>query len=181
MAIGLRFKNFYELDYLIVNIHETCEHSHILDEKTISDFRSDEDPKRKERTKTIGTFLRSVTKNWTVGYDSTAVTTEGVSFHQQFIQPVNIPKPTATIEEVREAFNGDVLLSCSCKDFQYRYRYWATENEYVYGKEETRPAVITNPSNLLGFGCKHLINMIRVIRPNIPLIVSEYKKNYERF
>ena len=50
----------------------------------------------------------------------------------------------------------DVYVNCTCPDMKYRYRYWATKYDYLYGDSETRPAKITNPVDDIGATCKHL-------------------------
>ena len=59
-----------------------------------------------------------------------------------------------------DAIDGmDIKVDCECGDWKYRFAYQATEWGYKYGKPETRPAKITNPS---GYGalCKHLISLL---------------------
>ena len=51
---------------------------------------------------------------------------------------------------------GDVYVRCTCGDFQYRFAYYATKFEYIYGPGETRPSHITNPHDSIGAVCKHL-------------------------
>lgn len=51
---------------------------------------------------------------------------------------------------------GDVYVRCSCGDFQYRFAYYASKFDYIYGKPETRPSNITNPYDSIGAVCKHL-------------------------
>lgn len=50
----------------------------------------------------------------------------------------------------------DIFVSCTCADFKYRYAYYATRHDYLYGTPETRPAQITNPHDDIGAVCKHL-------------------------
>lgn len=51
--------------------------------------------------------------------------------------------------------SGDVYIGCTCPDFKYRQRYWATKNNYVAGGKELRPSDKTNPNDELGAACKH--------------------------
>ena len=45
-----------------------------------------------------------------------------------------------------EALNSsDIKVDCSCPDFKFRFKVWATKNNYNTGKEEKRDAKITNP------------------------------------
>lgn len=55
------------------------------------------------------------------------------------------------------AFNADdVYINCTCPDFRYRGKYWATKNNILIGTPETRPSDITNPNDTKGPGCKHI-------------------------
>lgn len=55
------------------------------------------------------------------------------------------------------AFNADdVYINCTCPDFRYRGKYWATKNNILIGAPETRPSDITNPDDTKGPGCKHI-------------------------
>jgi hypothetical protein len=48
-----------------------------------------------------------------------------------------------------------VYIGCTCPDFRYRQRFWATQGNYVAGGKETRPSNKTNPHDDLGAACKH--------------------------
>lgn len=50
----------------------------------------------------------------------------------------------------------DVYINCTCPDFHYRFKYWATRGNILVGDPELRPANITNPHNDKGPGCKHI-------------------------
>lgn len=55
------------------------------------------------------------------------------------------------------AFNADdVYINCTCPDFRYRGKYWATKNNILIGTPETRPSDKTNPNDTKGPGCKHI-------------------------
>lgn len=55
------------------------------------------------------------------------------------------------------AFNADnVYINCTCPDFRYRGKYWATKNNILIGSPELRPSDITNPNDTKGPGCKHI-------------------------
>ena len=61
---------------------------------------------------------------------------------------------------LQRTFNqGDVFVSCTCKDFQYRIAYSATKGGYNSGTPEIRASNITNPHDTKGAGCKH-INLV---------------------
>lgn len=172
----MKFKEFYNYTPILVNLGEFY---NSLDEETIASLRSDTDFGRKSRSKPVGSFFENVSLNWTVEYKSTSVTTDGVSFWEQKVQPVDLPGIRASLKEVREAFNGDVLAHCSCPDFKYRMAYYATMDDWKYGSAETRPANITNPPPPhSGPLCKHLVNAFSVIKGSTPKLLSTYRKNF---
>lgn len=91
-----------------------------------------------------------------------------------------------------EALNSsDVKISCSCKDFQYRFKVWATKQGYNADDPETREAKITNPKDSLGAGCKHILcalnnaswlkKIASVINNYIAYCKDEMEYNYSRF
>ena len=51
----------------------------------------------------------------------------------------------------------DVKFNCSCPDYKYRLKYFASKNGYNYGEQETRASKITNPEDTKGPACKHII------------------------
>ena len=55
--------------------------------------------------------------------------------------------------------NGDVFVSCNCKDWIYRQSYYSTRDGYNSGTPELRASNITNPHDTKGAGCKH-INLV---------------------
>ena len=62
------------------------------------------------------------------------------------------------IRALIRAFNrNDVYISCSCKDFFYRFGYWATKNNINSGEAQLIPSDETNPRDSLGPGCKHVM------------------------
>lgn len=62
------------------------------------------------------------------------------------------------LRALTRAFNNDdVYINCTCPDFRYRFKYWATKKNLLIGEPENRPAKITNPRNDKGPGCKHII------------------------
>jgi len=54
----------------------------------------------------------------------------------------------------------NVFIDCTCPDYKYRFRYWSTVDDFNAGIPENRPAKITNPRNIFGAGCKHILNVI---------------------
>lgn len=62
------------------------------------------------------------------------------------------------LKALMKAFNrDDVYINCTCPDFRYRFKYWATKKGLLIGDPENRPADITNPGDNKGPGCKHII------------------------
>ena len=62
------------------------------------------------------------------------------------------------LKALMKAFNrDDVYINCTCPDFRYRFKYWATRKGLLIGDPENRPADITNPGDDKGPGCKHII------------------------
>ena len=62
------------------------------------------------------------------------------------------------LRALTKAFNSDdVYINCTCPDFKYRFKYWATKKNILIGDPENRPAKITNPHDDKGPGCKHII------------------------
>lgn len=61
-------------------------------------------------------------------------------------------------KSLAEALNSsDVKVACSCPDHKFRFAYWATKNNFNAGPDENREAKITNPTDSLGDGCKHIL------------------------
>lgn len=58
---------------------------------------------------------------------------------------------------VKALNSSNIKISCSCPDFEYRFKYQATKAGYNSGKGETRPSEKTNPRNNLGSSCKHVL------------------------
>lgn len=80
--------------------------------------------------------------------------------------PNRIKRLTKTI--VQEALNRaldteDIYVSCSCPDFKYRMRYYATQKGYLFGspKETRRPQYTkTNKDDNKGYVCKHILTAL---------------------
>lgn len=182
----MRFQEYYK--YTLVNLTEFNSYVNTLnpdelikylDEETITDLRTDTDLARKRRSAPVGSFFEKVEQDWTVEYKSTSVTTPGVDHWVQYIQPVIKPPINATLEQVRQAFNGDILAHCTCPDFKYRMKYYATVENWNWGNGENRPPNMTNPPPpRFGKLCKHLVNSMGVIKGSTPTILSTYRKNY---
>jgi len=94
------------------------------------------------------------------------------------------------IRSVVRAFNGDnVYLRCSCPDFFYRFGFFLSKDNIIYGERQDIPSNITNPNNTLGAGCKHimlalsnhswLIKVASVLNNYIKYMSVHYKKLYQ--
>lgn len=89
----------------------------------------------------------------------------------------------------------NVYVRCSCPDFRFRYSYYATKYEYIWGAPENRPAKITNPYDSIGATCKHLVAILAnkkwlvkaasvvndFIHDNYEEIIKNYNINPEEF
>ena len=78
--------------------------------------------------------------------------------------------------------DNDLLVDCDCKDFIYRFAYFATKYGYKYGKPETRPPKITNPADEKGAMCKHLTAALKNKRwiVRLSVIINKWiKENFE--
>ena len=107
------------------------------------------------------------------------------------------------IRAVVNSFNSDnVYVRCTCDDFKYRQAYWLSKTDAIAGPKESIPSDITNPSNTLGKGCKHIMlclantrwcikvaavikNYIEYMEKHLPSMYSKviypaiYKREYE--
>ena len=57
----------------------------------------------------------------------------------------------------------DLYVSCSCADFKYRFRYFASQKNYLFGKPiETRKPKYkkTNMDDNKGYVCKHILAVL---------------------
>lgn len=79
--------------------------------------------------------------------------------------------------------NTPIYFGCSCEDFTYRYRYYATSTNSVIGSHETRKPKITNPDDNIGYQCKHLLALTRnkeLLRGTVVTQTLKYiEDNYE--
>lgn len=53
----------------------------------------------------------------------------------------------------------DIQVSCTCPDWEYRFDYVASINDYKFGNLQLAPAKVRNPENL-GGACKHVIAVL---------------------
>lgn len=87
--------------------------------------------------------------------------------------------------------SSDIKINCSCPDFKYRFKVWATKYNYNLGDKETRPAKITNPNDNLGAACKHILFVLNNVEwlQKIASVINNYinyckdnmEYNYSRF
>lgn len=87
--------------------------------------------------------------------------------------------------------SSDIKIDCSCPDFKYRFKVWATKNGYNAGSAESREAKITNPRDELGAACKHILcalnnaewlqKIASVINNYINYCKDNMEYNYSRF
>lgn len=108
------------------------------------------------------------------------------------VQNRNILTIKTIYDSLVEALNSsDVRINCSCPDFKYRFKVWATKNKYNAGEAENREAKITNPNNDLGTACKHILNVLNnakwikqtssVINNYVNYCKDNMEYNYSRF
>lgn len=75
-------------------------------------------------------------------------------------EPNNQINTKSVTRAIMDAIDGtDIKVDCTCPDFIYRFAYKCSKMGCKYGKQETRPAKITNPNDY-GYSCKHLISML---------------------
>lgn len=75
-----------------------------------------------------------------------------------------LPDRPLVYRALRKAVDtSNIYIDCTCPDFRYRFAYWATRQDYKYGKAESRPSNITNPNNT-GSVCKHVTAAL--VRPS---------------
>lgn len=75
----------------------------------------------------------------------------------------------------------DVKINCSCPDYQYRLKYYASKNGFNQGKAETRPSKITNPDDTKGAACKHVLAVINNLEwlKKIASVINNYVNYYK--
>ena len=150
-------------------------------EKTIGELRDDVSADRKVRSKPISSNLFDVNKSGTITFKSTAITTEGENSSGQWTQimrPIGKVSKNVTLKELRELWNDDILVHCNCPDFHYRFGYRATQEDYKFGKKQSIPSPITNPSPTYPRGtiCKHLENALSVVKGNLPKVLKDFRE-----
>lgn len=61
---------------------------------------------------------------------------------------------------VRAVRNQNIFIGCTCKDFKFRFQYFATKGKYNALQAQLVPATQTNPSDDQGAGCKHILKVL---------------------
>ena len=154
----------------------------LLSEDTVNDIRNRTRKPRKDRSKPVISKLNDVTKDWTVTFKSNAITSTKVDHYFQTIRPVNPPLGNPTIKDVRDAFNGDVIVNCLCNDWRwFGLNYWGKQDDYAKGrgKRVTVRPDIRNPGPNSEKGlCKHLQNTTSVVKANLPKILKMYRTKF---
>ena len=100
----------------------------------------------------------------------------------------------AIMKALTRAFNkDDVYMNCTCADFKFRHRYWATKNNLIVGETEDRPNRFdrTNKNNDMGPACKHvtlalsdsswLIKVASVIFNYIKYMEDHNERMYQKY
>lgn len=78
--------------------------------------------------------------------------------HRQLERTNNELTLRAIIRALVNTFNSDnVYIRCNCPDFFYRFGYFLSKDDIIYGERQDIPSDITNPDNTLGAGCKHVM------------------------
>jgi len=128
--------------------------------------------------------------------DNYIVTVEFINILNRLKNNVVKDKNKLTIKCIYDALvealnSSDVKVDCSCSDFIYRFKVWATKNNYNTGKKESREAKITNPNDNLGAACKHILCVLNnaewikkvssVINNYINYCKDNMEYNYSRF
>lgn len=54
----------------------------------------------------------------------------------------------------------DLYFECSCDDFKYRFRYWATQADCVFGLPQNTAPKVRNTKNNKGYCCKHILSVL---------------------
>lgn len=159
----MSFKNFYEL----------------IKEKTINDIKDRTDGVRTFNSKPVASYYKSINNRGTITFNSTAITGPeryGVDEWVQTIRPHEKPKKGMNLKEFRKVYDGDIDVQCNCPDFKWGgFEYIATKDDYKYGKIQTIRPDIRNP-DLIGSTCKHLYNVLTVLKANLPEIRNDFNK-----
>lgn len=78
--------------------------------------------------------------------------------HKQLEKADNTLSLRLIIRALINTFNSDnVYLRCTCPDWYYRFSFWTSKDDIIYGERQSIPSDITNPDNTLGTGCKHVM------------------------
>lgn len=152
-------------------------------EAKITDLRAGVNNARIKRSKDMWSRYDHINRQGTAFFNTESVTTKGRQSWQQEIKPATRPRIFAhkTLNSFRKIYNGDIHVKCNCPDFKYRFGYRASQDGYILGKKETLPSNVTNPQPRFPQGtvCKHLETALKVLKPNISTMFSDWKGLFE--
>lgn len=131
---------FHTLDYLVASGMD-------LTESNYNEHRRHSDPKPETVFKDFDDMLNCYNKR---RYNHKVVKVEVIK--------LDTPMPVydISVDKYHNFYvNAGVILH-NCPDFRYRYAYFATKYDYLWGPPENRPSNMTNPKDNIGATCKHL-------------------------
>jgi hypothetical protein len=150
-----------------------------LKEETINDIKGNVDSLRKDNALPVVSTYESINKRGTITFKSTAITSPGrygIYEWTQRVRPHKKPVSSSSLKAFREIYDGDVDVACDCPDFKFGgYQYIATKGDFKLGKAQTISPDIRNP-NLEGTTCRHLANVLTVVKTNLPSAYKDFKK-----
>lgn len=137
----------------------------------------------------VGINVKGETNNYVV-----LIRYEGAlrEIQQQILKNNNKLEFKCILIALQRVFNaGNVFVSCSCPDWQYRQAYQASRGGYNSGPLEIRASNITNPKDTKGAGCKHvnlvlgnidwLMKVASVINNYIYYMKDHFERKYADF
>ena len=84
---------------------------------------------------------------------------------------------TSIYEGLMQGINSsDLKISCTCPDYKYRLKYYASKNGFNKGTDETRSSDKTNPNDTKGAACKHILAVLNNIEwlRKIASVINNY-------
>jgi len=150
----------------------------MLFEVTSHHLRSKAEKKVKVRSQKISSKFAGLRGN-ILYFLSLSATIPGKKWKQQIDLvelPKHLEKPGGIWKKVVKALDGDIRIRCDCPAFKY-WGYWYIGGvfDYLIGKKTRRNPHIRNPS-LKGTVCKHLNNVLSILKSNTPEIVQAIKR-----
>lgn len=72
--------------------------------------------------------------------------------------------------------SSDLKIDCTCPDYKYRLKYYASKNGYNKGAAETRASEKTNPNDSKGAVCKHILAVLNNVEwlRKIASVINNY-------